>query len=46
MLPTTEIPTDDMYKKYGKKLPKPTKTEVVAARQARSRFVAMSVADN
>jgi len=43
--PSREIPTDDEYKTYGKKLPKPTKAEVVAARAARSRFVATRVED-
>ena len=43
--PSTEIPSDNKYKTYGKKLPKPTKAEVVAAREARSCCVATRVED-
>jgi hypothetical protein len=33
-----EIPTDDHYKKFGNKVPKPDKTEVVKATKANKRF--------
>jgi hypothetical protein len=36
--PKTKIPTDDKYKIFGKKKAKPTKEQVVAEREARSRF--------
>jgi solute carrier family 8 (sodium/calcium exchanger) len=35
---TGQIPTDDHLKLFGKKLPKPDKSEAVAATKARSRF--------
>jgi hypothetical protein len=37
-IPCVQIPTDDHLKLYGKKLPRPEKSEIIAATKARSRF--------
>ena len=37
-----EVPTHEEKKTYGKKVPKPTKEEAIASREARSRFVKKS----
>jgi hypothetical protein len=37
-IPNVEIPTDDHLKKFGLKLPKPDKEEVVAATRENKRF--------
>jgi hypothetical protein len=37
-VPTVETPTDDHLKLYGKRQPKPSLAEVVAASKARSRY--------
>jgi Cdc6-like AAA superfamily ATPase len=37
-VPSVQIPTDDHLKLYGKKLPKPDKSVIIATTKARSRF--------
>ncbi len=37
-VPTEQIPTDEHLKVYGKRLPRPDKSVIVAATKARSRY--------
>ena len=44
-IPKIKIPTDDKFKTFGKKVPKPTKAQVVADLEAPSRFATLREED-